>query len=265
MTSSAVFVGAARDCARYLPRALACWERLAGNFDSASFLVAENDSTDASKTILAEWAAAGANRRVLWLDETGPASRDRTEALAAARNALLDTVRSDPALRSAQWLIVMDMDDASLAITPRRLARCMSFRGWDALFANQIPVYYDIWALRSARSPDDFGPRLDAVPAGWRRRLARLVHTNWRARPIAPWREPLRVSSAFGGFGIYRMPVALGGRYCGWRDGRPVCEHVPFHEELCQKGARLFVHPGLVNAMPAPVALFYRRWIDGEG
>lgn len=250
MKSSAVFVGTARNCAEYLPRALACWTRLGTLFDEASFIVAENDSVDQTKTILADWALGAENRRFLSLDGLGDSSSHRSVLIAAARNRLLDTIRQEPQLSGADWLIVMDMDDVSLALTPERLSRCMRFTGWDALFANQIFFYYDVWALRSERSPNDFARVLEAVPRGWRYRLSRFVNLTWRSRPIPLWRKPIPVASAFGGFGIYRMEVALNGRYCGWRDGRPICEHVPFHEQLCKNGARLYVHPGLVNAVP---------------
>lgn len=264
MKSSAVFVGTARNCAEFLPRSLACWERLATIFETASFIVAENDSSDGTKTILSEWEASGAGRRVLCLDGIGRDLRDRSEVLAAARNALLDAVRADVPLSSAQWLIVMDLDDASLALTPRRLARCMRFVGWDALFANQLFLYYDVWALRSQRSPDDFGPLVDGAPEGWRRKLARLMHLTWRGRPIPPWRKPIPVISAFGGFGIYRMQTALAGRYGGWREGRPVCEHVPFHEQLSAAGARLFIHPRLINGMPNLLLRLQDRWLERD-
>jgi hypothetical protein len=264
VTSSAVFVGTARDCAKFLPRALECWERLATVFEAASFIVAENNSNDGTKAVLSQWAASGAGRHFLCLDGIGEGLRNRSEVLAAARNSLLDAVRSDPAFSSAQWLIVMDLDDASLALTPRRLARCMEFAGWDALFANQLFIYYDVWALRSSRSPDDFATLLDSAPEGWRRKLARLVHLTWRSRPIPPWRKPIRVTSAFGGFGVYRMQIALSGRYSGWRDGRPVCEHVPFHQQLESAGARLFIHPRLINAMPELLMRVQDRWLPGH-
>lgn len=251
MKSSAVFVGTARNCAQYLPRALGCWTQLATLFDDVTFIVAENDSTDQTKVILADWERGAGNRHHLSLDGLAATSPHRSVLIAAARNRLLDTIHQDPRLSGAQWLIVMDMDDVSLALTPERLARCMRFTGWDALFANQLFYYYDVWALRSKRSPNDFTQLLDAAKPGWRYRLSRLVNLTWRSRPILPWRKPFRVTSAFGGFGIYRMEVALKGRYSGWHDGRPVCEHVPFHEQLCANGARLFVHPGLVNAVPS--------------
>lgn len=263
---TAVFVGAARNCAAFLPAALERWKELAGLFREAHFLVAENDSTDATKQILADWARGASDRRVLTLDGLAQSAGSRPEAIAAARNALLDAVRADPRLAAARYLIVMDLDDASLAVTARRLARCMRAPGWDGLFANQLFVYRDVWALRDARrSPDDFVPWLEAAPAGWRRRWARLRHLNWRNRPVWPFGRPFPVRSAFGGLAVYRMDVALHGRYEGRRDGRLICEHVPFNEMLVDKGARLLLHPGLINMVPMPIYRLARRWNERSG
>jgi len=258
---SAVFVGTARDCARHLPAALERWEKLATLFAPAHFIIAENDSVDGTKDILAAWAAAGENRTVICLDGIGLRGEGRSNVVTTARNATLEMIAASPELRAADYLIVMDMDDASLAITPGTLSRCMRFAGWDGLFANQLFFYYDVWALRHERSPDDFAVRIDESPPGWRRHMARVRHLSWRNRPIWPFREPIRVDSAFGGFGIYRMGVALGGRYVGFVNGRTICEHVPYHEQLVAKGARLFIHPGLINMLPMPLYRLIRRFL----
>lgn len=258
---TAVFVGTARNCARFLPEALDRWCDLSVLFETAHFIVAENDSTDGTKDILSRWRTSGENRDVLTLDGTAVAGGERSVAIAAARNALMDRIRLNPVLAGADYLVAMDMDDASLVITRATLARCMRFENWDALFANQLFYFNDVWALRHpARSPDDFAARIDAAPADWRRALARLRYLTFRNRPIAPWRRPFDVDSAFGGFAIYRMHHAVGGRYLGFRDGRAVCEHVPFNDDLKAGGARLLLHPGLINMAPRPI---YRlaRWL----
>jgi hypothetical protein len=234
--------------------ALARWAELATLFAPAHFIVAENDSTDSTKAILAAWAAAAPAREVLTLDGLAGAIASRTVRLAAIRNRLLETIAARPGLAAVDFLIVMDMDEVSLAISAARLRRCMGFGGWDALFANQLGSYYDVWALRDARrSPDDWVEQIERAPPGWRRRIARLRHLHWRNRPIWPGTAPIPVRSAFGGFGIYRLPMAFAGRYLGFRDGRFICEHVPFNEALHAAGARLFIHPGLINRMPMPL------------
>lgn len=248
-----MFLGTARDCAAFLPLALDRWQALGLLFRSARFLVAENDSTDGTKAILREWVAGDASRQVLTLDGIEP-DGPRSARIAAARNRLLDEVRANPALAASDFLIMMDMDNASLAITAPQLRAAMALEGWDALFANQLFYYNDVWALRDERrSPDDWTDHVNQVPEGLPRQLARWRHLNWRNRPFWPWQRPVPVRSAFGAFGIYRLPLALTSRYEGFRDGREICEHVPFNEGLAAQGARLFVHPGLINMVPMPI------------
>lgn len=197
---------------------------------------------------------AAPRRSVLSLDGIDGESPSRSVRLAAVRNRLLDEVRARPECSGAGYLVVMDMDDASLAISPDRLRRCMGWQGWDALFANQLFFYYDVWALRDdRRSPDDWVSRVMAAPPGWRRRVARLRYLTWRNRPIWPGRRPFPVRSAFGGLAIYRMPLPLEARYNGCVDGQEICEHVPFNAALVDAGARLYVHPGLINMLPGPL------------
>jgi hypothetical protein len=247
---AAVFIGAARDCAQFLPRALERWDALATCFECAHFIVAENDSTDGTKAILGAWAAARPDRTLLTLDGI-EADQIRTVRLAAVRNRLLEEVRSREDLRRASYLVVMDLDYASLLITPARLRRSLALEGWDGLFANQLFYYYDVWALRDERrSPDDWVERVSAAPPGWRRAWARLRHLEWRGRPFWPWREPIPVKSAFGGLAIYRMPLPPEARYVGLKDGHTVCEHVAFNEALVARGARLFIDPRMINLVP---------------
>jgi hypothetical protein len=86
---------------------------------------------------------------------------------------------------------------------------------WDAQCANGLatrrgrPIQYDAWAWREPGS------------------RAPLPHTA--VNPIVLRRGgPLRrVSSAFGGMALYRMPSFLAARYAGGD-----CEHVAFHASM---------------------------------
>ena len=257
---SAVFVGAARNCVLHLPSALKRWDLLGAAFSPAHFIVVENDSSDGTKAVLADWANAGPNRTVICLDGLAMDEVSRTVKLAIARNRLLDEVRSRPAFAAADYLVVMDMDDASLALTPARLVRCMAFPDWDGLFANQFLYFNDVWALRDGRrSADDWVSHIRQATTPLGRRWARLRHLTWRARPVSPFAHPWRVRSAFGGFGIYRLRLALQSRYEGTANGNDICEHVPFNERLVGLGARLYLHPGLINALPRQFYPMARR------
>jgi hypothetical protein len=65
---------------------------------------------------------------------------------------------------------------------------------------------------------------------------------------IPPNSNWIRVDSAFGGFAIYRREALQVGKYIGVDcEGRPICEHVPLHNELTKEGFKIFINPRLIN------------------
>ncbi len=65
---------------------------------------------------------------------------------------------------------------------------------------------------------------------------------------VPPDAERIEVESAFGGLGIYDVGLLKGCRYRPTaEDGSPVCEHVPMHAQIREKGGRLFIEPSLIN------------------
>lgn len=267
--ASVLVAGITRDTAPHLPAVFANIARVAGCFARAQALVVENDSVDGTKAVLADWAAAAPGRTVLTLDGTG---RDlpRTQRIALVRNALLDRIREDASLAGHDRLCLMDMDDAATRpLDPSAIAAAEAFLDSDpanaGVFANQIGLYYDMWALRHPQlCPDD--PWLEVLAAAFRDGLSdeeacsRTIAR--RLFEIAPEASPVEVDSAFGGLGLYRMDAVLANpeRYTGLTrhtlkgpDGHDhstawqVCEHVGFHAGLRRAGGRLFIYPALIN------------------
>jgi hypothetical protein len=128
------------------------------------------------------------------------------------------------------------------------------------LFSNCIGKYYDIWALRIQSSVwvPEIHEKLwkDIIDYDcWEK--ARL-HNNSKKyvndnQVIIPVTFPLiPVSSAFGGFGIYKIEKLKNCWYTGIDNNKIICEHVQFHNQMCKKnGAKLFICPPfLVNQQP---------------
>jgi hypothetical protein len=68
---------------------------------------------------------------------------------------------------------------------------------------------------------------------------------------IEPTCEPIPVTSAFGGLGIYKRRYLLGKQYFArGRDGLPICEHVSVNEQISGDGGKLFILPSLVVDTP---------------
>ena len=115
------------------------------------------------------------------------------------------------------------------------------------MFANSLPFYYDIFALRHPTwRPRDMIRDIRSRPEGMNRDAARQRFVRDRQIPTPTTAAPIEVQSAFGGLAIYRMADALGGaRYRGLtKSGRGVCEHVRFNHRVAQVGGRrLFILP----------------------
>jgi hypothetical protein len=99
-----------------------------------------------------------------------------------------------------------------------------------ALTAGTHWVHYDCWALRLNCYWDDYGRGLG----------------NWKHYWLPPVGTPkVKVASAFGGLTIYKTKDYLAGTY----DGSD-CEHVPFHRSIQEKTGRdLYLNPSQRTVM----------------
>jgi glycosyltransferase involved in cell wall biosynthesis len=266
----AVFAGCARNCAAHLPAALANIERLSALFDETFTVVVENDSTDATKAVLAQWGAGRPGYSGIHLDGLAGLEPARTRRLEFARNACLQAVLGEPRLAACDYLVVMDLDDAAarpldLEAVRRALQFLREREQAAAVFANQRGVYYDLWALRHAQKcPGDLWEAVFDHARNNGVDDARAFAAAFQPRVFSlPTDAPaLEVDSAFGGLGIYKLPwVARNPNpYLGYKlkllrqpDGAvqvirwQCCEHVHFHRGLRGLGGELFVLPWLVN------------------
>lgn len=247
-----VVAGVGRNCARYLKGVLKNLESLAAVYGEAAFVFVLSDCEDESHGILSGWLGSGRKGRIADLGVLADHMPLRTARIAHARNAYLDLIKNSP-WRDFDHLIVVDLDNVMEA--PIDLVQFGAAKRWleasldrVAVFANASPRYYDIWALRHERwCPGDCwhaiwaeSTKEDAEAAKAREVFARQIVIPETAPPIA-------VRSAFGGIGLYKMQIAIKGRYLGTDDqGRETCEHVAFNEAIYKSGGRLAIFPALM-------------------
>lgn len=258
MTRRAVFAACGRSCAPFLPGVLANIDRWAKNYAETAFVFVENDSDDDTRAQLESWLAAKDAGHLITKDGLAAAFPVRSERIAAARNAYLEFIRTSE-FRNYDELIILDLDDINAPPATSEALKVASDYLWAkadlvGVFANAVPFYYDVWALRHPEwSPDDCWERVrqEAPSIGVAKAEKRFVYS--RQVSIRPGTPPILVESAFGGLGVYKMQAALNGAYKGRReDGVPVCEHVTFNADLRSRGGELVVHPDLVVPSPAP-------------
>lgn len=254
----AFIAGTARNCAKSLPRTLARLTRFQSSFEQCKFVIITNDSNDDTEIVLRTWAATVPNALVLNLDGLAAKARARTHRLALARNAYLSILKNDHREgKGHDLLLVADMDgpNSTLIDDPQFVMAVENAPpDWAALLANQRGPYYDIWALRHPTwCPNDCW---EAVRASSRklfgrraaRKEAKKKYVMSRQILLDPSAPPIRVESAFGGFGIYRTEYLMDLCYVGLTSrGTEVCEHVYFNQMIGRKGGSLYIIPSLLN------------------
>ncbi len=253
----AVFAGAARNCSWFLPGVLRNVSRLAALYEDAAFVIAENDSEDETKSILRCWLRDQSHGHLIDLDGLAAVEQIRTQRIATVRNACLDFIFART-YRDYDYLVMLDFDDVNaLPISIEGFLAAVNFLEENpasaGIFANQVSSYYDIRALRHANwCMDDCWKELADKPRWMPAGLAKIHYVYRRQFSIPANTQPIRVRSAFGGLGVYKMSKILDCRYDGLAsDGREVCGHVPFNQKICDQGGELYIHPKLLNQSPS--------------
>ena len=282
-------LGCAQNCAEPLPAVIANITRLQELFEASEVLVLENDSTDATADQLRQWTRQSPGVHAFSLPGLQARLPQKTERLAHLRNGGLAWMRQRQRLHGQALLLVLDLDEVNaepwdLHIVRRVLSWFAAQPQAAAVFANQQPLYYDLWALRHpSLCPDDLWEQQLELhlqqPQRSDAELLEAVLANRRLR-FLPEAAPIPVESAFGGLGFYsgawlqRLPqAAYAGSRCRWISSpqgprliRWHCaEHVAFHAHLRQAGAELWIHPALINGTVPELRLNPGAWRQMQG
>jgi hypothetical protein len=196
----------------------------------------------------------------------------RTLSLSNARNDMMEWM--EEFVDDYEFMFIMDFNQHNVRPVEKDgfLACFEDDDSWDALFPNQTDKYYDVAALRTEECPYDYQTHIlqnlrmfiynklkdDPTyqytddPGYHSFRNQQLndcleIHKT----PIPTGANKKSVRSAFGGAGLYRTDKLRGCRYSSYVMDQnklyEVCEHVPFHEQLHEKGGELWIFPRWVN------------------
>jgi hypothetical protein len=243
-----IIVGVVKNIEKSITRDIVNLTHAFGMFKEIHWYLVESGSSDKSKEMLTKIHSMDKNFR---FESLALSSKPRTEVIAEARNAYLSYLRDKPNIKEFPYIVVADFNLLNNKLTQKAVLSSWDRDDWDVVTANQSGKYYDIWALRhDLWSPNDCWkhhaflreyvkfPEL-AITYAIRSRMIKIPkNSNW-----------IRVQSSFGGLGIYKTEILMKGNYYKGTDnyGNITCEHVPFHKELVDKGARLFINPRLIN------------------
>ena len=164
--------GVCKNVESALPNTISSMANLGAQFKDFTVIIYENNSTDRTAQILAEWASK--EKRVVFISEnltqeqlsTGArcyswdGKPSRMEIIARARNIVLSKARAAQ-YADFDYVIMADLDFQRPWPIPEILNSIQQYEGWDCIAANGMSrdvIYYDRFALRNELFP--FGPEL---------------------------------------------------------------------------------------------------------
>jgi hypothetical protein len=255
--------GLARNLADVLPLTIARIERLRTHFADSRVVIYENDSTDATKPLLRNWAAGDHRVHVVTEDRHDPANPTtrclaRAERMARYRERCQQLVLEQCGHFDAA--LVLDLDVAG-GWSDDGVANSFGQQGWDFVGSNGLIYRREGFRINATRQYDMWALRVDGDLTPIPTRLAR-GHVYRRGEPLVP------VTSCFGGMGIYQMDAYRQGRY-----GAHDCEHAVFHRHLIEAGfSRLFLNPSQILVYGRrsrfgddAIAAVFRAWHKAAG
>ena len=270
-----VFAGCARDCERYIPKVFENLKSYSSLFKDSYKIIVENGSKDKTREIL---KSLKSDKDYFYFKDDLNNFNFRGKRLEFARNFIIEKVKENDLLKRCDLLIILDFDDNSLyKINEYNLKKAINFlfskENIGAVFANQDGNYYDMWGLLDEKyCKNDFW--VDALKYIIKKvnfgdpisnELLDDMKINLLDKKKIKFEQnlpPIKVKSAYGGFGIYKMNYVIKNkrRYEGFqkvelifKDGTKKQidyqknEIVNFNEGLCDLGLELYILPYLIN------------------
>jgi hypothetical protein len=245
-------VGLAKDCGSTIQKEIPRLKKVfSPMFDEIYFHIVESDSSDGTAEVLAKLQSTHPTLSFETLGNLSKFYPDRIARLRFCRNQYVTFLRNF--LRNAtivSHVLVVDFDIRNSALTRNALQKALaSLQSWDALFANQRGLYYDIFALRHetwnnvncAREVLRLSPSLG-------KSAAKQVAIWDKMKRINPSSAPIKVQSAFGGLGLYKGWIFQQFDYSENAETDEFeCEHVTLHRKVTAAGGTLWIAPALTN------------------
>ena len=270
-----VFAGCARNCSNFLPKVLENIEFYSSFFSESYMVIVENGSTDKTKEILKD----NKNKKNFFLFEDDLNKLPyRGQRLEKARNLIIETIKKNKNLFSCDLFIMLDLDDiGTYRIEEKNILDSIKFlfskEEIGAVFANQLGTYYDMWTLRDQKyCKNDFWVEVLKFLIKNKNSNDKISKSNIeevkkniidkKTYSFEKNHPPIKVESAFGGFGIYKMKYVLQNnrKYEGTqivdlisKDQKKLkvkyqkCEHVNFNQGFIDQNLELYILPNLIN------------------
>ena len=242
------FAGLARDCANNLQanlNSLISIINTNNDYDCKVFLL-ENDSKDETGAILDAFQISYPAQVRLWrFPGLAVAKPDRIERLAWCRNFLFEKILENKYSTSSNSVYSpIDLDsEIVFSLVPGKFWEAVDYllaSSFHGFFPASFPYYYDLLALRCSGWVEADHRELVAESRpklGWFKALDKHVFSRQYPIKLIANKNIIKVRSAFGGIGIYRLPAIRDCRYkTKWLGHCFECEHVSFNYQVDRLG-----------------------------
>ena len=174
----------------------------------------------------------------------------RTKRIEYCRNIYMQTIRKKNFLKKFDYLIILDADNVNHILKIDNLEDSLKKvpNNWIGVFPNQKFIYYDLYALRIKKyfEFDCFEKMISNLnllspSQSYFKNIFKnfLIINQFKKRFI-------KVESAFGGLGIYKLKYVLNKKYSSL-NGK-YCEHVFFNKSLLKKNNFLYIDKKFINS-----------------
>lgn len=245
---SVVIAGCCINVEQFIKRNLFIMDEIGKQFKEYKIVIFENDSKDSTRNILIE----NKKNHYDYIFEDDVNIQNRTERIAHCRNRLLNHVHTNYA--EYNYLLMLDLDDVlASGKLINTIHTCFFYKAdqWDAMFANCSDKYYDIYALRKKKY---------LTSCCWNNvhimKQQGVSHKEAYTFCIDKYiinypvdSKLISVISAFGGAGLYKLQSIGDAKYVGVDTNHldnQICEHVPFHKQMIDRGCKLYINPKML-------------------
>ena len=223
-------------------------DQITSQFEDYFLIFVESDSTDKSIVLLKEYISKRKGKIVI---KKLKHKSNRIVRIEICRNQYLQYIKNNKKLNKFDYLLIMDADGVNNRINYKNLKNSIQKKNWNAIFANQSFFYYDVYALRIKNFiNENFIYRIkqdikNKSALNLRnivyKNLTKFFYLNKKFR-----HRFIKVKSAFGGFGIYKLDKILKFKYNSFSGYQ--CEHVKLNEDINNRYGGLFIDKKLINS-----------------
>ena len=222
-------------------------DNITKNFNQHFIILVQSNSSD--NTVI-EANKFLSSRKGILINKEIDINLYRTQRLEICRNEYLNYIRNSKIVSGYDYLLVLDADSMNNSLNFKSLEKSINSNiSWNAIFANQKYIYYDIWTLRIKNYIEfDCFQKIKKESVN-KINLKKLfnesfsyffyLNKHFKERFI-------KVESAFGGLGIYKLNKILKCSYDSKKGAQ--CEHVGINIMLNKKFGNLYIDKKLINS-----------------